>query len=287
MDRLVLTLLLAASPLSAQTAERTELAVLGWDGGCGVAINHLGYPRRGEAIYDEPVMARIGSIKIPAGKLKPEPRWEIAWDGANTWKPLEAKKALAELLAAGFDHRGFVETIRPEPAADKRDLDEVLRSTETLATRGPADWPAEPWRLAAIHYNRLANCALILYENGPLTRYVLTRIYNTSARPVRARAHLNNGLLLFEQGDLPGALAETGIAASLQPEEAVNRYHHAAMLSLSGRITTAIEELAEAVRLRPEYRAKAAKDLDFDNLRDIRGFRELVAEPAKGSKPRP
>lgn len=271
----------------AQSVEREEFAVLGWDGGCGVAINHLGYPHRGEAIYDEPVMARIGRVRIGPGKLQAEANWEIAWDGANTWKPLEAKKVLAELLAAGYDHRGFVERIRPEPAAQKRDLDDVLRSTETLATRGRADWPPAPWRLSAIHYNRLANCALIVYEDGPRFRYVLSRIYNTAARPVRARAHLNNGLLLFDEGDLPGALAETGIAASLQPEEALNRYHHAAMLSLSGRITDALEELAEAVRLKPAYRAKAAADIDFENLRDIKGFRELVAEPAKGSKRRP
>lgn len=284
MDRLVLTLLLAAAPAAAQSVEREDLAVLGWNKGCSVAVNHLGFPARGEAIYDEPVMTRIGTLTIGPGSQAVETYWSADWTGANTWKPDEARKLLTEFVASGYDFRGYVEKLRAEPAAPERpELEETLRSTATLAIRAKLDWPAPPWRLATINYNRTASCVLLIFEHDRRFQYLLTRIYDMKARPERARAHLTNGLLLFNRGDLEGALAETSIAASMYPTGAANRYHHAAMLALTGELDKAIAELREAIKLNPRYREQARTERDFENLRDLPDFNALVST---GSSPK-
>lgn len=277
---LVLLLLALAAPAKAVDAEREELSIIGWNTACSVAITHLAYPGLGEAIISEPIGTQIGALTIPPGEQKAKPDWKADWGGANSWSAGTAQKAISELVAAGYDHRGFPEEVRPDRIAPQRDLAEIIRTTDTLAARGARDWPEADWRLARINYNRLATCALVIFEkkqnHKPFFRYVLARLYNTQARSVRSRAHLNNGLLLFGEGDLPGALAETEIAAALYPEGPANRYHHAAMMALSGYLEDSIAELGEAIKLKEEYRAKALKDLDFESVQKHPRFKTLM-----------
>lgn len=288
LDRLGLALLLLL-PLSAsaQEVEREQLAIVGWNNACSVAVNHLGFPFRGQAIYEDPVVTRIGTLTLAAGASKVVTKWEADWSGSNSWRPEEAKLLLSKYLAAGYTDRGYPETIRPARIAPGRGLEEIILSTATLGIRGAVDWPGPPWRLARIHYNRLSNCALVVFDDRrgehALYRYVLTRVYNTAARPERARAHLTNGLLLFNEGELIGAKEETGIAASTYPQGALNHYHYAAMLANSGEVEQAMAELREAVAQREELRKKAAEDRDFENLRDIPAFKDLV-KPAKKAR---
>lgn len=293
----LLLLLFAAVPVRALDAEREELSVIGWDTACSVAVTHLAFPRLGDAIVAEPIGTQIGTLTIPPGGQKAAPDWKADWGGANSWSAGTAQKAVSELVAAGYDHRGFPEEIRPDRIAPQRDLEEIIRSTDTLGARGAKDWPEADWIPRRINYNRLATCALVVFERKqagkPFFRYVLARLYNTSARVVRSRAHLNNGLLLFGEGDLPGALAETAIAAGLYPQGPANRYHHAAMMALSGYLEESIAELAEALKLKPEYRAQALKDLDFESVRKHPRFKALMKPPEKpapgpktGAKPR-
>jgi tetratricopeptide (TPR) repeat protein len=273
MNLLLLALLtLPIKMASALEAGREELAVIGWNAACSVAVTHLAYPRLGE-----PIGAQIGTLSIAPGEEQAKTRWTIEWSGANSWLAGPARQAIQDLIAAGYDHRGFTEEIRPEPVAPGRDLEAVLVSTASLQARQAQGWPDEDWRLARIHFNRLGTCALVVFDKeGPFFRYVLARIYNPQARAVRARAHLTNGLMLFGQSDLEGALAETRIAAAMHPEGAANRYHHAAMLCLSGYLQEAIAELSEAVKLKPEYRKKALKDIDFEAVAKQPRFRALM-----------
>lgn len=277
-------MLLLAAPAAAQSVEREDFAVVGWRPDCSVAINHLGFPYRGEAIYDEPVFTRIGTVTIPPGAERPRASWTVEWDGANTWKPEEARKALRQLVAAGFDKRGYEERIGEAVIEERPDLSELLRSTASLRAKAGAAWPAPPWKLTRIVYSPLTTCALVVYEHDRRFSYALARVHNTKVRPERARAHLTTGLLLFAKGDLEGALAETAAAAALYPDGAANRYHHAAMLSLSGELERAVEELREAVGLNPEYRAKAATDRDFENLQDLPAFRSLIKDAGNPKK---
>lgn len=271
-------MLLLAAPAAAQSVEREQLAVVGWSKACSVAVNHLGFPHRGEALYDEPVLARIGALTIAPGALEPEARWLVEWEGANTWKQDEARQAVSSLVAGGYDDPGFVEKIRAEPAVPERpELERIIRSTSTLGIRGGVRWPGAEWRLSEIHYNRTATCGLLVYESDRRFAYVLARLFRPKARPERARAHLSSGLLLFEKGDLEGALAETGIAAAMYPTGAANRYHHGAMLALSGELEKALEEVKQAVALDASYRKKAAEDVDLDNLRDLPEFKRLTS----------
>lgn len=272
--------LLLATPARALDAEREELSVIGWNKACSVAVAHLAYPRLGQAVVGEPIAARIGALTIPPGAEDFTTDWKTDWAGANTWQAGPARKAMQNLIAAGYDHRGFLEEIRPDPIAPGRGLEELIRSTATLGLRATKDWPATDWRMARIDYNRLATCALVIFEKKqdgkPFYRYVLARLYNTQVRAERSRAHLTNGLLLFGAGELPGALAETGIAVSLYPEGPANHYHHGAMMALSGHLEGSIAELGQAIKLKPEYRAQALKDQDFEAVAKHPRFRALM-----------
>lgn len=273
-------LLMLALPAAAVEVDREELAIIGWDTACSVAINHLGYPKLGEAIVGEPISTQIGTLTIRPGEQKSAAQWKVDWGGPNSWSAEPAQKAIKDLIAAGYDHRGFMELVRDEPVAGGRDLDEVILSTRNLEATKVQGWPGSEWRVAKIDYNRLATCAFLIFEKKgeakPFYRYVLARVYNTQVRSLRSRAHLNNGLLLFGTGDLPGALAETGIAAALYPEAAANRYHYAAMLCLSGYLEEAIAELAEAIKLKPAYREQARKDQDFETVLKHPRFKALM-----------
>lgn len=264
-----LLILLSFLPRAASALEagKEELSIIGWNKACSVAVTHLSYPRPGQAVANEPIATRIGTLTVATGEEKARARWTIDWGGANSWLEKPAQEAMQSLIAAGYDDRGYREDIR----------NGIAPSTASLQARQDPGWPSSDWRLARLHFNRLGTCALAVFaQEGPLLRYVLTRVYNPKARSVRARAHLEEGLRLFDAGDLAGALDETGVAAAVYPEGAENRYHHAAMLCLSGELQESITELAEAVKLKPEYRKKALKDIDFESVAKQPRFRVLM-----------
>lgn len=274
-------LLALALPAAALDIEREEYAVIGWDAGCGVAVERYAYPVFGQAIAGEPVVTRVGTLLIAPGQNRAETRWVLEADGPNTWDQGAIARAKRELRKKGFDRPGYPEIIRDAPMADAPGTRDILLSTATLAAR-PDFWPDAEWRWSRAHYNPLTTCALLVFEKiGEKARFKFlpTRIYNPAVRDERARAHAANGRLLFDAGDLEGALAETEIAAALAPEIALVRYHHAASLSLTGRFDRAMVELKAAVKLDRRYAARAAEDLDFESMRPRQDFQALIARP--------
>ncbi|MEK7858438.1 MAG: tetratricopeptide repeat protein [Elusimicrobiota bacterium] len=262
---------------SAQTVDHEEFALIGWNDACSAAFSHYAYPVLGEAIVSEPIRTQVGTLTIGPGQQKAEVEWLVDWSGRNTWQEGPAKQAVAA-LAKTYKAKGFVEHVRPDPIATRPGLEETIRSTSTFAVRS-AQWPGPGWRFASAYISPLTTCALFLFEDeNAKARYtpVLARIYNPSARAIRARAHLANGLLLFNDGDLVGALAETGIAAAEAPENGPARYHHAAMLCLSGMLADALDELTAALKLDPRYKNKARQDKDFESLSRDRRFKDLL-----------
>ena len=277
--RALLGLALFAVPAAAVLdIEREDYKIVGWNNACSVAVERYAYPKLGEAIYGEPVTTRVGTLSVLSGVPITVTRWVLEVEGLSTFNPLAIDRIRKQFKKAGYDRPGFSETIRDAATADDPRVRGVLLSTATLEAR-PDAWPGPEWRLGQAHYNPLTTCALLIYEKiGERERFkfLLTRIYNPSARSERARAHTTNGRLLFNSGDLEGALAEVEIGAKLAPEVGATHYHYAAMLALSGRLEEAVAELAAAIKRDPRFAAKAADDLDFDALRPRDDFRSLI-----------
>jgi len=286
--RSLLFLLLLPAPAAALDIEREEYEIVGWNNACSVAVERYAYPVLGQAIHGEPITSRIGTLAIVAAKPVVETRWVLEADGANTHDKAAIAGFRRKLRKAGFDRPGFSEMIRDAPTVKSAGSAEVILSTANLEAR-PDFWPdTGEWRLGYVHYNPLSTCALLVYDRiGERDRFkfILTRIYNASARADRGRAHTTNGRLLFNAGDLGAALAETAIGARMAPEVGGTRYHHAAMLAMNGRLSDAMSELLAAVKLDEAFAAKAAADADFDSLRVRQDFRELILK--KKSRPLP
>lgn len=284
--RPLLFLLLLSAPLRALDIEREEYEIVGWNNACSVAVERYAYPVLGQAIRGEPITSRIGTLAIVTEKPIVETRWVFEADGANTHDKGAIDSFRRKLRKAGFDRPGFTETIRDAPTVESPGSADVILSTAILEAR-PDFWPdTTQWRLGHVHYNPLSTCALLVYDRiGERDRFkfILTRIYNASARADRGRAHTTNGRLLFNGGELAAALAETGIGARTAPEVGGTRYHYAAMLAMNGRLSAAMNELLAAVKLDEVYAQKAAEDPDFDSLRVRQDFRERIL----GEKRRP
>ncbi len=268
-----------AVPAAALNIEREEYKIIGWNDACSVALEHYAFPKLGEAIQDDPVMTRVGTLSITAQKPAAETRWALEADGANTYDEPAIRRIRRELREAGYNRTGFDEIIPASATAGPPGSVEIILSTAVLGARS-GSWPdAQQWRWGRAHYNPLGTCALLVYEKiGERDRFqfLLTRIDNARARSDRGRAHATNGRRLFHNGDLDGALAETEIGAKLAPELADTHYHHAAMLALTGRIDDAMRELLISAKIDRRFVEKAAKDEDFDSLRGRQDFQELL-----------
>lgn len=275
-----LLLALALSAAAQQSAvEREELAVLGWNDACSVAVRHEVFHQLGAAIYNEPVSIKIGALSIPAGGQKAGAEWFYEASGSGVWNPRAVARVEKSLRKQGYARTGYAETVRPNPATSQPGLAETILSTRTLALRPGLAWPDADWRWSGANYSPLGTCALLLFDSlsGPPRRaWLLARIYNPRARLERSRAHAANARLLFGEGELEDAVAEAGTAARLAPESALARYTYAALLSLAGRANEAMVELKAATVREPEYLDRVKDDEDFESLRSRRDFRDLV-----------
>lgn len=274
-----------AVPAAALDIDREEYLIIGWNNACSVAVERYGFPRLGEAIQDDPITSRIGTLSIVTDQPIVETRWILEADGANTYDKPALARIRKSFRKAGYDRKGFNEMIIASQTVTPSKSAEVILSTAILEAR-PDFWPdTREWRWGRAHYNPLSTCALLVYEKlGARDRYkfILTRIYNPSARADRGRAHTTNARLLFNAGDLAGALIESQIGARTAPEVGGTRYQHAAMLTLSGRLDDAMRELLAAAKIDPRFTIKAAKDEDFDSLRNRQDFQELFLKKTKG-----
>jgi hypothetical protein len=270
---LTLLVLLLSAPARAIDIEREEYKIIGWNDACSVAVERYAYPVLGQALYGEPITSRVGTLAIVTAQPIVETRWVFEADGTHTADPGLISGIRKNLLKTGHDRPGFSEIIRDARTVAGPSTSDIILSTATLEAR-PDFWPdTREWRWARTHYNPLSTCALLIYEQiGARDRYkfLLTRIYNASARVDRGRAHTTN------DGDLVDALAETEIGARMAPEIGATRYHYAALLSLNGRLDEAMAELMASVKLDAAYRTKAARDLDFDPMLNRQDFQELI-----------
>ncbi len=278
---------LLAVPAAAQNmddlgVDHEEWKVIGWNDACGVAFEHLYYPKLGEAMVGEPISTRVGTARIPPGTEKWTARWTYEADGALSWNEREVAAAEKELRKAGYSRPGYPETIQDAPIGRQPLLADTILSTATLSPRLDEGWSTAEWRWAGADYNPLGTCALLAFEKRGAPRHYrlqLLRVYNPRARIDRAYAHASNARLLFDAGSLDAAAPEAETAAALAPELPIARYEHAAMLALTGRINAAADELAVAIKLDPKNAAKARDDVDFADLRGRDDFKDMTRKP--------
>jgi hypothetical protein len=274
------SLLLAAASAVGQVVERETFSVLGWNDACSVAVQQLGYPVLGEAIQDEPVLTRAGTITIPPGEDNAQTFWDLDWKGARTWKAADAKKVLQGLAASGYTRPGFQEDILLPRKEAPHSFETTILSTETFGLRADFPWPGGDWRWEQVRYSSLGDCGLFIFRKGEdgrsFYRYFLLRLYNPSVLAQRAQAHLTNSRLLFDSSELEPALAEATTAASMRPELAAARYRHAALLCLTGHLNESVSELGAAIRLDAKLAETARTDPDFYEVYEFPRFRRLV-----------
>jgi tetratricopeptide (TPR) repeat protein len=82
---------------------------------------------------------------------------------------------------------------------------------------------------------------------------------------------------LYESGDYAEAADRGRKLVEAHPEYAGPLYNTACCESLAGRTADAIEHLRLAIDRREQFRSLAAKDSDFDPIRDEPAFKALVA----------
>ena len=85
---------------------------------------------------------------------------------------------------------------------------------------------------------------------------------------------------LYEAGKYAEAADRALEVLLAHPEYVAPLYNLACCESLAGRPDDAIEHLRRAIEAWPDFRSLAAKDSDFDPIRDEPGFQELVSESA-------
>jgi Tfp pilus assembly protein PilF len=94
-------------------------------------------------------------------------------------------------------------------------------------------------------------------------------------RLTAATAALNDG-----DDERAGRLARTVLDEAPQHDLAL--YLLAAVAARRGAAVEALDLLRQALRANPEIRAQARHDADFEELRDLDDFRDLIDSPAAG-----
>lgn len=289
----VLLALLLASYASAQDNPKPEsrarhgheeVAVLGFNDGCSIAIRHFRFPRSVEGAQVDPVWGRLGTVSLDPEKRQPTVQWQLqVKEGFPYYKGYDAA-AQDHLARVGYTHAGFVERIRPDPIATGRGLEPIIRSTASLRVGYAVAYASAPYALSRIHYSPLGTCAFLVFERPGwppnVHKYQLVRV-PLDARQERARAHLLNSLLLYRNhSDTYGALEEAAIAAATDPKTSENRYRHAVMLAVHGRFEEALKELREAVVLDRKWAQAAREAIEFEDLWKQERFKQALEVPA-------
>lgn len=97
--------------------------------------------------------------------------------------------------------------------------------------------------------------------------------------PERSDYYNGMGLTYYRQKRYERALKLFVTATEVDPNDATARYNEACVLALMDRKEDAINTLAEALTLDPRLTQTAAKDADFNGIRNSRKFQDLVSGP--------
>ena len=96
--------------------------------------------------------------------------------------------------------------------------------------------------------------------------------------PNRSEFYNGMGLAYYRLKDLNKALSLFNHATKVDPRDATARYNEACVLAILGYSQRALGSLREAISLDPRLQLTAREDSDFNNLRSLRQFEDLVQD---------
>lgn len=191
--------------------------------------------------------------------------------------------------------RGWAEDY-PVEIAVPRTLAAVLGVTNDAWTKSYLVKHAEEWpaNFANAEYLRFGKAALeaqiAAYEKALA---LITKVEKPDAKVRFATAMLYDGLSLAQYDAKRFADAIAPLQKGLAILEELKRtergslaYNLACTHALLQRKPQAIEALKKAIDTDPRFRESAAKDKDFDALKNDAAFKALIAKPAEGAPPR-
>lgn len=94
--------------------------------------------------------------------------------------------------------------------------------------------------------------------------------------PNRSEFYTGLGLAYYREKNMDKALDLFAQATRVDPSNATARYNEACVLSLLGRSSEALGSLKEAINLDPELISAAEQDQDFENIRELSLFAEII-----------
>lgn len=98
--------------------------------------------------------------------------------------------------------------------------------------------------------------------------------------PTKSQVYFALAWCYKRTGQLPRAIEAMRTAHRLEPREGLAKYNLACYLSLAGRADEAIRWLGRALVSDPKMRDMAAKESDFDPIRQHPQFEELIGQPS-------
>jgi len=261
-----------------------EVALVGWNDGCSIAIRHFRYPPSVEGAQVEPNWGRLGTVSLEPDSIRPTTRWAFQVKEGYPFSKGYVLAGVEQLSRGGYKRTGFVERVRPEPVAEGRDLESIIKTTTSLEVGYTVPYASAPYALSAVHYSPLGTCAFLLFQKPGyppnLYKYQLVRV-PVEVRRRRAQAHLTNALLLYKKAsDTYGALDEAEISAAMDPRLSEARYRYALLLSVHGRFDESLKELHEAVLLDGKWAKEAKIAVEFEDLWKQARFKQALVVPA-------
>jgi tetratricopeptide (TPR) repeat protein len=106
-------------------------------------------------------------------------------------------------------------------------------------------------------------------------------------KPEESQVYYSLAWCYKRTGHLSRAIEAMRRAHSLQPRDALAQYNLACYLSLAGEVAEAIHWLGRALALEPQMRGQVSTETDFDPIRQVPAFGELLGESAPRPRPLP
>jgi tetratricopeptide (TPR) repeat protein len=150
------------------------------------------------------------------------------------------------------------------------------RALEILRSR--ADWPGLRFESSFLTGEALR--ALGRYREALVPLEIAAEL-----QPENVGVAISLGWCYKRTHHLAQAIGALERASRVHPEEPLLHYNLACYWSLAGNPTRSVEELARALALDPKLRALLARETDFDAVRHLPRFQELLADRRAEQEP--
>ena len=117
---------------------------------------------------------------------------------------------------------------------------------------------------------------LAYYRQGKLDEAVTEYKKALTINPDDAKTHSNLGVAYGEQGKYDLEIASFQKVIAINPDDAEAHYNLGIVYDMQGKSEKAIESFQKAISINPKYLEMPQTDNDFDNIREIQEFQQLI-----------